>query len=440
MAIGAGTAAAAAVTADQFGLTGGRHAPPTGSRTVTTDITALDNGLVIATERVPGALSVAAGAWIGVGSRDEPAELAGVSHFLEHLLFKGTAHRTAQEISRAVDRVGGDMNAFTAKEYTAFYCRLPAAHLGLGVELLGEVVTQPALRDDDIETERQVILEELAMDDDEPDDVAYRVLAEALYPQHPLGRETAGERTTVEAIAGDDVRRFHAGHYGATTTVVSVAGPIDHDHVVGLVSSAFERLGSGPARPARSAPGATQAQIVAREDDIEQVQLLVGMRAFERTDDDREALDVLVHVLGGGMSSRLFDEIREQRGLAYSVYAGASLYDDAGAVSVYAGTQPQHFGQVLELVEQALDQMCAAGITADELDIAVGYLTGAYVLGLEDTGSRMARAASQLITTGTIRTVEEQLARWRRVTLTDVQRVAERVLGSPRIRVTVGPT
>ena len=222
---------------------------------MTTNITTLPSGLVVATECMPGALSVAAGAWVGVGSRDEPAELAGVSHFLEHLLFKGTTHRSAQDISRTVDRVGGDMNAFTSKEYTAFYCRLPSAHLGLGIELLGEVVSQPALRDADIEIERQVILEELAMDDDEPDDVAYRLLAEALYPEHPLGRETAGERATVAVITPDDVRAFHAGQYGAPTAVVSVAGPVEHDAVVTLVAEAFASLGERPVRPNRSAPG-----------------------------------------------------------------------------------------------------------------------------------------------------------------------------------------
>jgi len=406
---------------------------------VTTNITTLPSGLVVATECMPGALSVAAGAWVGVGSRDEPAELAGVSHFLEHLLFKGTTHRSAQDISRTVDRVGGDMNAFTSKEYTAFYCRLPSAHLGLGIELLGEVVSQPALRDADIEIERQVILEELAMDDDEPDDVAYRLLAEALYPEHPLGRETAGERATVEVITPDDVRAFHAGQSGAPTAVVSVAGPVEHDAVVTLVAEAFASLGERPVRPNRSAPGVASAGEVARDDDTEQVQLLVGMRAFERTDEDREALDVLVHVLGGGMSSRLFDEIREQRGLAYSVYAGASLYDDAGAVSVYAGTQPQHVDQVRTLIDHELDRMLVDGITDEELEVATGYLTGSFVLGLEDTGSRMARAGGQLISTGTIRSVEEQLKRWQRVTLADVRRVAERVLGAPRVRVTVGP-
>lgn len=402
-------------------------------------ITTLPSGLVVATETMPASLSVAVGAWVGVGSRDEPAPLAGVSHFLEHLLFKGTVDRSAQDISRSVDRVGGDMNAFTAKEYTAYYCRLPAARAQFGIELLGEVVGQPALRDSDVEIERQVILEELAMDDDEPDDVAYRLLAEQLYPDHPLGRETAGERATVGSISAADVRAFHGDHYGPDTTVVAVAGAVDHDQVVAWVERAFAPLPISGRRPERSAPGAPSVGEFAREDDTEQVQLLVGLRSFDRRDDDREALDVLVHVLGGGMSSRLFDEIREQRGLAYSVYAGSSLFDDAGAVSVYAGTQPQHLAEVRGLIERELDAMRTDGITADELEIAVGYLTGAYVLGLEDTGSRMARLGAQLVSTGQVRTVDEQVRRWSAVTLADVHRVAERVLGDDRVWVTVGP-
>ena len=406
---------------------------------MTTRVTTLPNGLVVATESVPTALSVAIGAWVGIGARDESERLAGASHFLEHLLFKGTAYRSAQDISKGVDRFGGDMNAFTGKEYTGYYCRLPAARLDYGIDLVGEVLSQPALRDTDVETERQVILEEMAMDDDEPDDVAYRLLAEALYPGHPLGRETAGTRETVVAMSAEDLRQHHRERYRAGSTVVSVAGAVDHDAVVGKVAASFQALGSGNGRLARLAPGEATAQTIAHEDDIEQVQLLVGMRAFERDDDDREALDVLVHVLGGGMSSRLFDEIREQRGLAYSVYAGAHLFDDSGGLNVYAGTQPDHLDEVRRLITLELDRMAADGITAEELEIAVGYLTGSYVLGLEDTGSRMARAAAQLVTTGKVRTVPEQLARWEAVGLADVLRVAERVLGSPRIEVTVGP-
>jgi predicted Zn-dependent peptidase len=399
----------------------------------------LPSGLTVATERVPGARSAAIGVWVGVGARDEPAELAGVSHFLEHLLFKGTPDRTAHSISQVVDRCGGDINAFTSKEYTAYYCRLPVRDTSAGIELLGDVLTQPLLADDDVESERRVILEELAMDDDSPEDVAHRHLAAQIFPGHSLGRETAGERETVRAIMPDDVRRFFAERYRSESTVVAVAGDVDVDAVRAEVERAFAAMPRGDGRVAREAPGHVEGDLDL-DDDTEQVHLLVGGRSLHRTDPDREALDVVNHVLGGGLSSRLFEEIRERRGLAYSVYSATASYADAGAWSVYAGTQPEHAPTVLSLVQAELERLCADGITADELDIAVGYLTGSYELGLEDTGARMSRLGAMLVTLGHVRPVDEQLDRWRRVSRADVDRVIARVFGAaPRVTVTLGP-
>ncbi len=387
---------------------------------------------------MPGALSIAAGAWVGVGARDEPEELSGVSHFLEHLLFKGSATRSAREISQAVDRVGGDINAFTAKEYTAYYSRMPARHQDLAIGLLGEVLTSPALRPDDIDNERQVILEELAMDDDSPDDVAHRVFMSHLFPDHPLGRETAGSVETVEAVTPDDVRQFFGAHYRAGSAVVAVSGPIDHDEALAGIEAAFSSLPSGDGRVARGPAGApTSGEIV--EDDTEQVHLVLGMQGLRRDDDDREAFDVVNHVFGGGLSSRLFDEIRERRGLAYSVYSGASSYADAGAFTIYAGTQPVHASEVLELIYEQLDLLIKEGVTDDELDIAKGYLTGSFELGLEDTGSRMARTAGLLTTTGAVRPVDEQVARWQAVQQADARRVIDRILSQPLTVVALGP-
>jgi predicted Zn-dependent peptidase len=401
-------------------------------------ITQLPSGLTVATESVPGALSIAVGAWVGVGARDEPVELSGVSHFLEHLIFKGTAGRTAREISQTIDRVGGDINAFTSKEYTAYYCRLPARHQELGVGLLGEVLTAPALRDEDVENERQVILEELAMDDDSPDDVAHRVFMHHLFPAHPLGRETAGSAETVEIVTPTDVRRFFGEHYRTESTVVAVAGPLDHDEAVAQVEKAFRDLGEGDGRVPRAEAGLpATGEIV--EDDTEQVHLVLGMQSIARTDPDREALDVVNHVFGGGLSSRLFDEIRERRGLAYSVYSGVSAYVDSGAFTIYAGTQPGHAAEVAEIIHHQLHAMIKDGITDDELEIAKGYLMGAFELGLEDTGSRMARTAGLLITTAGVRPVAEQVARWSAVTLKDARRAIERVLDQPLTVVAVGP-
>jgi predicted Zn-dependent peptidase len=402
-------------------------------------ITQLESGLTVATERVPGALSVATGVWVGVGSRDEPAELSGVSHFLEHLLFKGTPTRSAQDIARSIDRVGGDFNAFTTKEYTAYYCRLPARHAGLSVDLLGDVLTRPLLRDSDVDAERQVILEELAMDDDSPDDVAVREFAQRLFADHPLGRETAGQRSTVQAITADDVREFFSANYHAGSMVVTLAGPIDHDDALAMVAAAFADVRSpGATRPRHAPTGSLPG--VAIDDDTEQVHIIMGGRSIARGDEGREALDVVNHVLGGGLSSRLFEEIRERRGLVYSVYSGVSAYTDAGVVQMYAGTQPEHAEEVISLMRAELAKLVSDGITDEELDIAKGYLTGAFELGLEDTGARMARNGGLLISTGGIREIATQVERWADVDQAAVRAIIDRVFALEPIVVTVGPT
>ena len=401
-------------------------------------ITTLDNGLTVATERVPGALSVAAGVWVGVGARDEPAEISGVSHFLEHLLFKGTADRSAQEISRTIDRHGGDINAFTTKEYTAYYCRLPARHLRVATDLLGDVVSSPSLREEDVDTERQVILEEIAMDDDLPDEVAHRVFGEQLFPDHPLGRDTAGAPDTVETISAADVRAFFSARYVADAMVVSIAGPHHHDVMLDAITSGFARVPHGASANGRRAPGGPGADRFV-EDTSEQVQIIIGGRALQRGDDAREALDVVNHVLGGGLSSRLFEEIRERRGLVYSVQSGVGAYVDAGWYTIGAASQPRHADEVIRLIHTELDHVVADGITDEELEIAKGYLTGAFELGLEDTGSRMARTAGLLCTTGSVRPVAEQVARWEAVDHDAVRDVIDRVFSSAPITVTVGP-
>jgi predicted Zn-dependent peptidase len=403
-------------------------------------ITQLASGLTIATDHVPTARSVAIGVWVAVGSRDEPPALSGVSHFLEHLLFKGTPTRTATDISRMVDRVGGDINAFTSKEYTAYYCRMPRRHAGTGVELLGDVLTHSLIADEDLESERQVILEELAMDDDSPDDVALRTLARQLFGDHGLGRDTAGQRHTVKSLGADDVRQFFAAHYRAGATTVAIAGDVDHDDVVAEVGAAFTDMPSGDGRIARGAPGPSEHDVEI-DDDSEQVHLAIGGRSVRRDDPDREALDVVNHVFGGGLSSRLFDEIRERRGLAYSVYSATSAYADAGAWSVYAGAMPEHAGEVARLVGTELERLVAGAITDDELAIAKGYLTGAYEMGLEDTGARMSRLGGMLATLGRVVPVDTQIARWEAVTHADVRRVLDRVYGAGRpVTVAVGPT
>jgi len=403
----------------------------------------LPSGLTVAVEPMISTRTVAIGVWVGVGARDEAPEQAGMSHFLEHLLFKGTDTRSAIEISQTVDRVGGDINAFTSKEYTAYYCRLPARHATTGIELMGDVLTAPALRDDDIESERQVILEELAMDEDSPEDVVHQAFSAAVFGDHPLGRDTAGDRESVLGLTADAVRAFYAERYRAGNTVVSVAGAVDPDEVIDHVTKHFDHLPAGDGRCTRVPPAtglASSGTVVAIDDDTEQVHMVVGGRSLRRLDPDREALDIANHVFGGGLSSRLFDEIRERRGLAYSVFSTASAYADTGAWSVYAGSVPEHAAEVRVLIGRELERLIDDGISADELEIAQGYLSGSYEMGLEDSGARMSRLGGQLVILGHLRSVEEQIDRWANVTGADVDAVIQRVYGAADpVTVRVGP-
>jgi len=405
-------------------------------------IVQLPSGLTVAVEPMMSTRTAAIGVWVGVGARDESDREAGMSHFLEHLLFKGTRTRSAIEISQTVDRVGGDINAFTSKEYTAYYCRVPGRLASTGIELLGDVLTLPALRDGDIASERQVILEELAMDDDSPEDVLHRAFSRAVFGAHALGRDTAGDRASVLGLSPDDLRAFFADRYRTENTVVAIAGAVDADEAIDQVAKWFDAMPRGDGRTLRPPPDAlpTGSDLIRIDDDTEQVHLMVGGRSLARDDADREALDVVNHVLGGGLSSRLFDEIRERRGLAYSVFSSAVSYADSGAWSIYAGTMPEHADEVGELVTGELERLLADGITDDELDIATGYLAGSYEMGLEDSGARMSRLGGQLTLLGEVRSVESQIERWSAVTHDDVERVIHRVYGAiTPVTVALGP-
>jgi predicted Zn-dependent peptidase len=401
-------------------------------------VTTLPSGLRVVTETVPGARSVTMGVWVGVGSRDEPADAAGVSHFLEHLLFKGTPERSSREIAAAVDRLGGDLNAYTAKETTAFYARVPAGCLDVAAEVLGDVCTRPALRDVDVDSERQVILEELAMDADNPEDRVHTLAEASLFPRHPLGRETAGSAASVEAIDGAGVRAFFERWYRPANMVVAAAGALTHDQVVAAVERTFGSAAGGD-RPVRAAPGARLREVAALRRRTEQANLAVGFRGVARDDPRREALEVANHVLGGGLSSRLFEEIRERRGLAYAVYSSSASYSDCGSLIVYAGTGPTHVADVLDVVVGEIELLAADGITDEELAVAVGSLSGAYVLGLEDVGTRMGRLGGSLLARGDVRPVEEQVARYRAVDAAAVAAVARELLGGARTLAAVGP-
>jgi predicted Zn-dependent peptidase len=378
---------------------------------------------------MPEARSVSTGIWVGVGGRDEAPALAGASHFLEHLLFKGTEARTAAEIAEAVDAVGGEMNAYTTLEYTAFDTRLPAGRLDLGLDLLCDVVSSPAFRPAELEAERQVILEELLMEEDTPDDRVLGILAAAQFPDHPLGREVLGTRETIGAMTGEAIRAFHDEWYRPANLVVACAGALDHDEVVAGVGRRLAGLEGGTA-PVRVAPRLAARPLSVLRRRTEQVHLAVGARALPRGDADRIPLAVANQVLGGGLSSRLFQEVRERRGLVYSVYSYVSSWCDAGSLVVYAATAPSRAAEVLGLLHAELDRLAADGITDRELEVATGGLEGATLLALEDSASRMARIGKALLVEGQVVPVDELVARYRAVTAEDVARAVGRVLGS----------
>ena len=400
--------------------------------------TTLPNGIRVVTERMPEARSVTTGFWVAFGGRDEPAELAGASHFLEHLVFKGSEQRSAREIAESVDAIGGEMNAFTSREHTAYYTRLPADELSFGLELLCDVLAEPALRAHEVDAEREVILEELAMSEDTPDDRVHSLLAETVFPVHPLGREVLGDQETVAALSRDEIQMFFKEHYRPANVVIAAAGRLEHDDVISGVTSFLEAVDAGAA-PQRDEPSTPPRPLAVEHRPTEQAHLTLGWRAINQRDDDRFALAVANQAFGGGLSSRLFQEIREQRGLTYSVYSAASLYTDSGLFMVYAGTAPSKVDEVLDLVDAEVAKIVADGLTERELKVAAGYLVGALLLNLEDSGSRMGRLARGELAAGEALTVDEQVERIRAVTLDDAHRVVRRILNGPRSLAAVGP-
>jgi predicted Zn-dependent peptidase len=407
--------------------------------------TTLPSGLRIVTEQMAGARSASIGVWIGVGSRDETATTHGASHFLEHLLFKGTDERSALDISIALDAVGGEFNAFTAKEYTCFHARVLGEDLSLAVDVLGDMITGSLLETHDVDAERDVILDEIAMHEDDPDDVVQNLLAELAWGSGPLGRPIAGTTGSIEAMTRTQIQRFYRKHYRPDNIVVSVAGAVEHADVVKAVRRSFGRHGylAGAAEPVGPRASRRHPRVSGSEGRIsrpfEQVNVVLAAEGLTRDDDRRFALGVLNTALGGGTSSRLFQEVREHRGLAYSVYSFASHYADSGLVGVAVGCLPDRLDEVLEVVRVELSRIAAHGITAEELARGKGQLVGGLVLGLEDSGSRMMRLGKAELVYADVLGIDEVMARIDAVTLDDVRAVARDVFGRPELLAVVGP-
>jgi len=407
--------------------------------------TLLPGGLRVVTEHMAGARSASVGVWVNVGSRDETPTLHGCSHFIEHLLFKGTPERSAMDISVALDAVGGEFNAFTAKEYTVFHARVLDDDLPVAIDVLGDMVTASLITEPDVEAERDVILDEIAMHDDDPEDVVHNLFAHQAWGDSPLGRPIAGTEESITAMTRAQIWRFYKRHYRPGNMVVAVAGNVDHTAVVRKVRKAFGRQGflDGTAKPAavrRTEKARTvhpgESRTVRQQ---EQVNLVLGVKGITRTDERRFALGVLNTALGGGTSSRLFQEVHEQRGLAYSVYSFASHHADAGVVGVAVGCLPAKFDAVLETVRAELAKIAADGLTAEELERGKGQLKGGLVLGLEDSGSRMSRLGKAELVYDELLSIDEVIARIDAVTLEDVRALAAEVFTQPELRAVVGP-
>jgi predicted Zn-dependent peptidase len=410
--------------------------------------TVLPGGLRVITEQLAGVRSASFGVWVGVGSRDETATQHGCSHFLEHLLFKGTTERSALDISVALDAVGGEFNAFTAKEYTCFHARVLDQDLPLAIDVLGDMVTSSLLSAEDVEAERDVILDEIAMHDDDPDDVVHNLFAEQAWGRgSPLGRPIAGSVSSIEQLTRAQIARFHTRHYRPSNTVIAAAGNLDHGDVLRRVRAAFSRNdwlhADGDAAPQPPRHGSRRRPVHAGTIEatrpFEQVNLVLGMEGMHRNDDRRFALGVLNTALGGGTSSRLFQEVRERRGLAYSVFSFTSHHADSGLVGVSVGCLPNKVDDVLAVVRTELARVAAHGIREDELVRGKGQLRGGLVLGLEDSGSRMSRLGKSELVHDELLGIDQVMARIDAVTLEDVRGVAADVFGRPEILAVVGP-
>jgi predicted Zn-dependent peptidase len=409
--------------------------------------TVLPGGLRVVTEFLPAVRSVALGIWVGVGSRDEDQAHAGATHYLEHLLFKGTRRRTALEISAEMDAVGGEMNAFTAKEYTCYYARVLDADLPLAVDVLSDMVTSSLITPKDVDAERNVVLEEIAMNEDDPSDTAHEAFTAKLFGDTPLGRPILGTADAINAITRDQIFEHYQARYTPEHLVIAAAGNLDHDTVVRLVTEAFGPVLDRAAEPAppRLADGSrgfgagagVGTTLVSRG--IEQANLVLGCEGMSRTDDRRFALGVLNAAFGGGMSSRLFQEVREKRGLAYSVYSFSAQHADTGLWGVYVGCLPAKADEVLAICAEEIARVVDGGLTDAELARGKGQVRGSIVLGLEDPSSRMSRLGKSELVYPRLEPVDEILACIDAVTHDDIRAVAAEFLTRPKALAVVGP-
>jgi predicted Zn-dependent peptidase len=406
----------------------------------------LPSGLRIVTEEVSTSRSAAVGIWANVGSRDEGKTVAGASHFLEHLLFKGTKTRTALEISSSIEAVGGEMNAFTGQEYTCFYARVIDTDLPLAVDVVTDLITSSTFTAEDVDSERKVVLSEIAVRDDDPSDYIHELYLDTYYGDSPVGRSILGTVDSINKMPRNSIYNYYKKHYKPENLVVSVAGNIKHKKVVKMVEEALAKDGFldvpnnkhevRAATPIKT-PGLGEVGIIDRK--TEQAHILYGFPGLARSDDRRFALSVLSSAIGGGMASRLFQEIREKRGLAYTTYAYPQQFAGTGTLAFYAGCRTEKAEEVIKLMRDISESVAQHGLTDEEISRAKGAVTGGLILGQEDTGSRMSRIGKSELVYGEIMSFDDILSKVRSVTPEQVHQLARDLFSAPATLALVGP-
>ena len=400
----------------------------------------LGNGLRLITETMPHVRSVTLGVWLTRGSRHESDERAGIAHFVEHMLFKGTGARSAEDIAQAIDSIGGQLDAFTAKEYASYYIKVLDEHVPVAVDLLSDIVRRPAFAADEIEREKKVILEEIKMVEDTPDDLVHELFTQHFWEGHPLARPILGSPETVEALNRETILKYFAGAYVGSNMVISAAGNLNHGRVRELVEGAFGDL-VATGEPFGEDPPKVSPQVVTRTKELEQSHVCLGTNSYPQSHADRYVSYILNTVLGGLMSSRLFQNIREKRGLAYSVFSGLSAYRDAGNITIYAGCANEAVGEVVDLCVEELKGMKRTSVPDSELRRAKDHLKGSLMLSLENTASRMSHLARQEIYFDRHFGLDETLAGVEAVTASDIRRVAADLFSNGSLAATVvGPS
>lgn len=398
----------------------------------------LPNGLRVICEEIPYVRSVTAGIWVGAGSRYEE-ENSGISHFIEHLLFKGTSTRSAREIAETMDSVGGQLNAFTSKEHTCFYARVLDQHFSVAVDLLSDMVLRSRFDPDDIAKEKGIIVEEIKMYEDAPDELVHDLFAQNIWAEHPLGRNIVGSAGIINSLSRQDVLKYFKEHYTPDNIVVAVAGNVSPARVVEEVGRAMGGM-TGKGAPVNQPSPAVRPGVSVKTKDLEQVHICLGTRGVPQDHDDMYPLYVLNNTLGGGQSSRLFQKIREERGLAYSVYSYLSSYRDAGLFTVYAGMSPQYAEEVVDIILRELGSVRDRGLTDDELRRAKEQMKGQLMLSLESTSNRMSRLGRSELALGRILSPDEVIEKLNAVEMGDIRRLTSELLDEGKLALSaVGP-